>query len=111
MSALAEKLRAARRSVVVVAGHEYTVRRPTDAEAAQLAQATGLELVQRFVEGWNHTELSLGVPGGSGAPAEFSAELWREWVADNPQVWGALSDAIMAAYSAHIEQKADAVKN
>lgn len=108
---LADKLRAARLSQVVADGHTYSIRRPTDAEAVTLAQSSGLALVRQFVAGWDHTEISLGIPGGSGIVVPFDAELWAEWVSDQPQIWGVLSDAIIAAYAAHTEKREADAKN
>ncbi|MGL4480448.1 MAG: hypothetical protein ACRCVK_19770 [Aeromonas veronii] len=111
MSSLIDKLRAARLSKVEAGGHAYTIRRPTDAEASTLSSASGLDLVKRFVVGWGHTELSLGIPGGTDQPAPFDADLWAEWVADQPALWGPLADAIVDAYTAHAAQREDAAKN
>ena len=108
---LIDKLRAARLSQVDADGHLYTIRRPTDAEAVSLAQSAGLDLVRQFVADWDHTELSLGIPGGSAVAVPFDAELWREWVADQPQVWGILAEAIIAAYSSHAEKRETDAKN
>lgn len=108
---LIDKLRAARQFQVTQDGHVYTLRRPTDAEAVSLNAATGLGLVQRFVTGWDHTELSLGIPGGSGAPVAFDADLWGEWVADQPHLWEPLAAAIIDAYTAHAARREDAAKN
>lgn len=111
MSTLADKLRAARISQTQADGHTYTIRRPTDAEAVTTGDGSPLEIVQRFVIGWDHTEVSLGIPGGSPIPAPFSAELWAEWVNDQPQLWAPLSAAIIDAYKRHAEARKQTAKN
>jgi len=108
---LADKIRAARQSTITVDGHVYTLRRPTDAEAMTLGSGTALDLVNRFVTGWDHTGISLGIPGGDPTPATFDAETWAEWVADQPQLWGQLSDAILASYTRHRQAREDTEKN
>ncbi len=111
MNALTEKLRAARLSKLDLDGQAYTLRRPTDAEATALSGTSALDLVGRFVVGWDHTELSLGIPGGTGAAVPFDAELWREWIADKPELWPPLTAAIVSAYVAHAAKREDAAKN
>jgi len=113
-ASLVDKLRAARRFQVTEAGHAYTLRRPTDAEVAEMRRAgdvSALDLVRRYVVGWDHTELSLGLPGGGPEPATFDADLWAEWVADQPALWAPLSTAILDAYSRHDEARSSAEKN
>lgn len=110
MSALAEKLRRARESSVEVDGHRFTVRRPTDAEAVTLGACTPLELVRQFVVGWNLREIDL-IPGGSPVEAVFTADLWAEYVADQPQLWGPLSQEILEAYGRHASARETAEKN
>ena len=106
-----DKIRAARLSQVEADGHTYTIRRPTDAEAVTLSSSSGLGLVQKFVAGWDHTELSLDIPGGSPVAVPFDAELFAEWVADQPQVWGTLAEAIINAYNAHTAKRDAEAKN
>lgn len=108
--ALIDKLRRARESTIEAGGHVFTLRRPSDAEAAQLGGSSPLELVRRFVVGWNLRELDL-IPGGNPEPAPFSAEVWALWVDDQPALWGPLSDAVIAAYKRHTESREAVEKN
>lgn len=107
---LIAKIRAARETRVPVDGRVYTVRRPTDAEAMDLAGVGGLELVRRFVVGWDMTELDL-IPGGGPEPVEFDPLLWDVWIQDRPELWGPLTDAILKAYQEHARAREDAAKN
>lgn len=113
MSALADKIRRARETKVEAGGREFTIRRPTDAEAMEFGQDGGikpLDLVCRFTVGWNLTELDL-IPGGVGVAVEFDAEAFREWAADQPETLSALSTAVVQAYTAHAAKRGDAEKN
>lgn len=107
---LIDKLRAAREFDLEAGGHTWRLRRPTDAEAATLSGSTPLDLVRRFVVGWSLKEIDL-IPGGSPTPAPFDAELWGEWVADQPGLWGPISGAVISAYAKHAEAREGAAKN
>lgn len=110
MSALADKLRRARERTVEVAGRRFTVRRPTDAEAMLLSEQTGLDLVRRYVTGWDLREIDL-IPGGGPDAVPFEAGLWADWVDDQPDLWGPLAETIVAAYREHTEAREHAAKN
>jgi hypothetical protein len=110
MSALAEKIRRARESTVEAGGHVFTIRRPTDADAMSLGDASVMDIVRRFVVGWTLKEIDL-IPGGSPVDAAFDAEAFGEWVSDQPEVIGTLSTAIVSAYQAHAQKRSDAEKN
>ena len=112
MSALAEKLRRARRSRIEIDGRKFVITRPTDADAASLGGMTMVEIICRFVVGWDGmTELDLGLPGGTDAPVEFDADVFGEWIVDQPKSWPELSRAIVGTYKAHCEKRAAAEKN
>ncbi len=109
---LIDKIRRAREVSVEAAGKQYTIRRPTDEEAITISRDGGslLDVVKRFTIGWSLQEIDL-IPGGSPVAVPFDAELFAEWVADQPQVWEPLGNAIMDAYKAHIERREAAAKN
>ena len=109
---LIEKIRKAREIGVEAGGHKFTIRRPTDEEALRLSREGDdmLAVVKRFVIGWDLMELDL-IPGGSGVAVQFDAELFAEWVADQPSVWEPLGQAVLEAYKAHTDKRTDAVKN
>lgn len=114
MSALIERIRRARESVVEASGFKFTVRRPTDLEMIDI-QAGGLvsqgDILKRFVTGWDDVkELDL-VPGGTGLPVPFDTGLFGEWVADRPDLWGPLTDAVISAYQRHREALEESRKN
>lgn len=108
MSALLEKLRRCRESVVEAGGHQFTIRRPTEAEQAELhfgGKTSLLDLVRRFVVGWDLQELDL-VPGGSPVAVPFDPEVWAEWVNDQPDLWKPISDGVLDAIRTHREKVA-----
>lgn len=107
---LLDKLRKARESTVEAGGFVFTVRRPTDAEAAGLSGSTALDVVHRFVIGWNLKEMDV-IPGGGPGLAGFDPGLWAAWVDDRPELWAPLSEAILSAYQRHAEQREDDAKN
>lgn len=114
MSALIEKIRRARESQVEVGGLEFTVRRPTDLE--MLAMTTGPVITQgdimtKFVVGWGKVkELDL-FSGGTGELVPFSQELFAEFIADRPDLWTPLSNAVVDKYKAHEKAKEETAKN
>jgi hypothetical protein len=110
MSALADKIRKARESSVDAGGHRFTIRRPTDAEAMTLGEATIIDVARRFVVGWDLQEIDL-IPGGNPVAAQFDAEAFGEWVSDQPETLGVLSTAIVSAYQAHAAKRSNAEKN
>lgn len=110
MSALADKIRRARESKVDAGGHSFTIRRPTDAEAATLGGMDTVGILGRFVVGWNLKEIDV-IPGGSPIDAPFDAEAFGEWVSDQPDIIGTLAQAVIDSYKAHVARREGAEKN
>lgn len=110
MPSLVDRIRAARENRVEAGGFTFTVRRPTDLEAARLTGASTADLL-RYVIGWQGVrELDL-VPGGDAAEVAFSPEVAQEWLADRPDLWGPLTEAVVQAYQRHTASLEDAEKN
>ena len=107
---LAEKIRRAREREVTVAGHVYTIRRPTDEDVQFRKIEPGLGLVKKYVIGWDFKELDL-VPGGSPDPVPFDPIAWAEHVADKPAIWEELANEIAASYKDHCAQVEGDAKN
>lgn len=107
-----ERLRRARQSQVSSGGRNFTIRRPTDLEMYEVAgRVNQRDLLARFVVDWGAMpEMDL-IPGGGPDPVPFDPDLWAEWIADHPEHWDAITDAIVAAYSAHKAQREETVKN
>lgn len=108
--ALVEKLRKSRELIVECGGHKFTARRPTDADAINLAGINPVDFIRRFVVNWDLIELDV-MPGGGPEPVPFDSELWGEWISDHPELWSPLSTAIMDAYTLHAQQREESAKN
>jgi hypothetical protein len=108
--ALIHKIRKAREIAIYEGGHGFTVRRPTDLEAATLrGQKMDLgDFLKKFVTGWTLRELDI-IPGGNPVDVPFDADLFAEWIADKPHLWQPLQTAIFTAYESHLKKLDDAV--
>jgi hypothetical protein len=102
---LIEKIRKARESVVEVDGKKFTIRRPTEAEMSLMLveKSTRIELIRKFVVGWNLQEIDL-IPGGDPIPVVFDSNLWAEYVDDKASLWAPIADAINASIADHNEK-------
>jgi hypothetical protein len=109
MDAFDKRLRA-REQQVAANGRTYTIRRPTAAQLARLADGTRLEMLRECVVGWDVKHIDL-YPGGDPVTAEFDARLWSDWLDDNPDLWTPLIDALMDQINAHHAKVEDAGKN
>lgn len=107
---LIDKRRAAREFTVDAGGRSWTLRRPTAYERIGLAGLTPFEILCRFVVGWNLTSLDL-VAGGDGHPLPFDAELAADYLAEQPELWQPLTQALADAINAHDAALEAAAKN
>jgi hypothetical protein len=108
---LIEKIRRARELGVEAGGFKFTVRRPTDLEIAGMSEMTQSEILRRFVIGWDGVKEVDLVPGGTGDMVPFESELFMEWIADRPALWGPLAQAAVSSYAAHRQKLEDEAKN
>lgn len=108
---LIDKIRKARLSDVKAGAITFTVRRPTDLEMLDINREgiSKSDLLSRFVVDWNAKEIDL-IPGGVPTSVDFSSELFMEWVADNPEVWGPIIEAVINGYRQHQEAMDEALK-
>lgn len=111
MSLIAQ-IRKARLRQVTAGGLEFTVRRPTDLEVAKMRgeAVSPFDIVLRYVVGWSLKESDL-VPEAADAQVPFDAELFAEWVVDQPALWEPLASAVMDAYAKHRETMEASAKN
>lgn len=98
----------ARESQVTIDGHVFTIRRPKPAE--MIGDQTRMDLVRRFVVGWDLTNADL-IPGGVPDPEPFEPALFADWVEDNADLWAPLADAILAEWRTYVAAKDDTAKN
>lgn len=108
-AALAKRLKA-REQVTAFGGHAYTLRRPTAAQLARLAEGSRLDLLRECVVGWDLRLADL-YPGGDPVPAVFEADLWADWLEDHPDLWEPLADALLGLIRAHQDALEAAEKN
>ena len=111
MSLLEQRIKA-RTSSVIAGGRSFSIRRPTDEEALKIGNegADMLSIVRRFVTEWDITELDL-VSSGTNVKVPFDADLFADWIADQPALWVPLGEAILSAYKAHVDKRELAEKN
>lgn len=114
MSALIEKLRRARESVVEVSGFKFTVRRPTNLEMVEITKGAALtqgDILFKYVTGWEGVKEVDLVPGGTGDLVPFDSALFAEWVSDHPELWAPLTNEVVAKYRAHEAALEESIKN
>jgi hypothetical protein len=109
MSHYIDKIRKARETNVEAAGFTFTVRRPTDMEVVDLRNKTLKQgdIMEQFVMGWAGVKEVDIIPGGTGIPVPFDTTLFMEWVADRPDLWAPLTDAILITYDNHQKRMGD----
>lgn len=109
---LIDKIRAGRQRTVECGKYRVIVRRPTDLDMLKLRGNADQEtLFRRFVVGWSgFSELDF-FGGGTGVEVPFNNDLFCEWIADRPEYWHAITDAIVQAYQDHERQQDDDAKN
>jgi len=110
MDARVERRIRARQTRVEHEGKTFIVRRPTDWEVLDMGEAKQMDLLEKFVDGWEGVTDADLFPGGDTAPAEFSKELFIDWIQDNPDFWSPITEAITKGYQAHADMLADAKK-
>lgn len=110
MSDLLAKRKAARETTVEACGHKWTLRRPTAYERATIGGLDRLELICKFVSGWDLTELDL-IPGGSPVAVPFDQDLLADYMADTPSLWEPLTLALSKSIEDHDARLEDAAKN
>jgi hypothetical protein len=107
---LIEKIRKARQRQVDAGGFTFTVSRPTDIEAAKLGKAGTSELLE-YVTGWSGVQELHLIPGGSPSDVTWDKEVCREFLADRPDLWGPLVEAVLETYSQHVKTLEEDAKN
>jgi hypothetical protein len=97
-----ERIRRSRRSMVEAGGFEFTISRPTDMDMLEIgSKMTQALMLERFVVDWSGVREVDLVPGGGPEVVPFSTPLLCEWIADRPDLWNPISDAIISGYRAH----------
>lgn len=98
----------------------FVCRRPTDAEVIDMASGVGglnnvkdikmVELVSKFVEGWEGVLESDCIEGGTDSEVAFSQELFDLWIADRTDAYALIMKGVTDAYNAYKKKKKNAQK-
>ena len=109
---LIDKMRKAREIGIEADGRKFKIRRPTDEEWLDICtnKPTPLNTIRRFTIDWDMAELDL-FPGGGPDKVTFDAEMFSEWIADQPDSWMPLYNGIVSAYNEYNAKREAAVKN
>jgi hypothetical protein len=112
MSALAEKLRKARTLKVEVDGFTFYVLRPTPLEFNEkLRGENSARGMLTLVIGWDGvSELSM-FDGGAPHPLPFDPVACAEWLSDRPDLFKAVSSAVVEGYEAYLQKQEGELKN
>lgn len=110
MSRLAEQVRRERLNKCTVGSWTFIVRRPTTFEASKffMPDHEPFDIVREFVEGWENVPESDVIASGSNEPADFSKELWSEWVSDHPETWQPIYERVSESYRLFNQSREDA---
>ncbi len=113
MSALSEKIRKAREMRVECGnGKTLTVLRPTPLQWEEIVKSGQIaQGVIGLVVGWSGFVEMDFIPGGDPHPLIFDADACAEWLADNPDEFSAVADAVIAGMKNYLESRQAAVKN
>ena len=113
MSALSEKMRAARRKQHPIGGRNITIQRPTELEMTDIFFKDGMlnpHNCPQFVVDWDFREMDL-MQGGTDEPVPFDRDAFIEWLGDQSHQWQLLIDAVLDDYKAFKDKKAVAEGN
>jgi len=110
---LIAKLRKSREFEVAVGTITFICRRPTDGDAVAWHRdgASFSDLTKRCVIGWSGVTENDITGNGVNDPADFSPELWAEWVVDRSDFWEPLATKILDAYQRHAAEVEERRKN
>lgn len=112
MNRLLDKIKKARESKLKIDGITYTVMRPTDLDTIEMRFENTKEAVlgvSKFVIGWDAKEVDL-FPGGTGSEAEFSQDVFIEYIKDHPEAWSPLIEGVRDLYQRYSENRKEREK-
>ena len=108
-----KRLLKSRQAKVKIGKFTFLIRRPTVEEAIQIEQnkMDVCAVAKRFVYGWEDV-LDMDIaPSGTSDPAIFSSSLWTEWVADRPDFWWPIREAVNNNFNDYYKKLDDNLKN
>lgn len=129
-SNLVEKIRKSRQTGIEAGGLNLTIRYPTFSEGLSTAEAWGavaklrkgkgsqpdfdiiLKFISDHVTGWTGVKEIDLFSGGTGEAAEFSCDLFGEWLKDaGADVWGHIYSEILSFANRVSEAREASAKN
>lgn len=110
---LVQRLKDDRISALSIGHITFQVRRPTDIDVANIYKdgLTTFDIARTAVTGWAGVKESDIIQGGAERQIPWNAELYAEWIKDNPQYWQPIRDHAMTAYERHASVRDEAKKN
>ena len=96
------------KTVLFVCVHNAGRSQMAEAFTNCLAAERGLLV---FIHGWENVKESDIVEHGDPHPAEFDRDDAREWLADRPDLFGAITEGLLAGYKAHTAELEEKLKN
>lgn len=108
---LIDKVKKARQIVVPQDGFSIIVRRPTDLEWYELRGQIEPRQVLQFIDGWDKVTEAHIVNGGDPHPLPFDKEVAVAWIEDEPELLGAVIQAVIDGYTQHAAARDQASKN
>lgn len=114
MKDLADKIRDKRRQKLDIdGGFSIVFSRPSDEEMVKAIAAdyTLLEYAQHFVVDWIDVKESDVLRGGSSDRVDFTRAAWVEVLADQPEWWAQIGNAIIESHTKYRQAKGETVKN
>lgn len=104
MGRLAKKILASREVEAPVGEWIFIARRPDAMASTQWigldAKALAEKILSECVVGWKNVLERDLLPGGSDLPVDFDSEDFVTWSRDRPEIWGPVTEAVIAAVQA-----------
>jgi len=99
-----ERFQKSRDSQVEAGRYRFTLRRPTQLDIIRMEGGNlSIEVACRHYVGWDKVLESDLLPGGDPEPVDFDSDLFALWIADKPDLWGAVVKGVVDAVRAHEE--------
>lgn len=111
---LVQRLHALRESrFEVLPGKFLKLRRPAEVEMVDLRRGVGIDVLKKYVVGWEaFTEADLLGPAiGASSEVAFDAETFGAWIVDHVDEYAKVAEELQRLVLDHIKAKGEAAKN
>ena len=104
---LVDRMKESRKVEVMVGEMKFMARRPTLEDFGKLYNdnVNSYEMSSRYVTGWDGVKEKHLFPEGSEELVTFSAELFREYISDAPDVAEKIRDALVASLNDYVSKR------